>query len=166
MSESGPDGFNAFFLKETWNLTGDLVLQAIQEFFIIGKLLKDFNTTLIALIPKVPNPSHMGEFCPISCCNAVYKCISKIISKRIQMTLPSLVDNAQSAFIKGRKISDNVLLAQDLMSDYHKPNGHPRVAAKVDIMKAYDSISWEFLADLIDILGFPPPKCKCGLKLV
>ena len=111
----GPDGFNAFFFKDTWIHTGNLVCNAIQEFFLIGELLKDFNTTIITLIPKVPNPSSMGDFRPISCCNTVYKCISKIIAKRIQMILPSIVDNAQSAFIKGRKISDNVLLAQDLM---------------------------------------------------
>ena len=152
----GPDGFNAFFFKETWNITGDLVCNAVREFFSTGELLKDFNTTLIAMIPKVPNPSRMEEFRPISCCNTIYKCISKLIAKRIQMVLPSIVDNAQSAFIKGRKISDNVLLAQDLLRDYHKVGGCPRVAAKVDIMKAYDSVSWEFLIDLIDILGFPP----------
>ena len=72
------------------------------------------------------------------------------------MLLPDMVDQAQSAFVKGRKISDNVLLAQDLLRDYHKSSRQPRVAAKVDIMKAYDSVSWEFLIDMLDVLGFPP----------
>ena len=152
----GPDGFNACFFKDTWNITGPLVVQAVREFFETGELLKEANATIIALLPKIPNPSCMGDFRPISCCNTVYKCISKIISKRIQMIIPEMVDSAQSAFIKGRHISDNILLAQDLMRDYHKPGGIPRVAAKVDIMKAYDSVRWEFLMDVLHILGFPP----------
>ena len=159
----GPDGFNAFFFKETWTITGQLVTQAVKEFFITGELLKESNATLIALIPKIPNPSRMGEFRPISCCNTIYKCISKIISKQIQMVLPLLIDHAQSAFIKGRHISDNILLAQDLMRDYHKSDGIPRVAAKVDIMKAYDSVRWDFLLDLLSLLGFPP-KMQCWIR--
>ena len=66
------------------------------------------------------------------------------------------MDKSQSAFIKGRKISDNVLLAQDILKDYHKPGGQPRIATKVDLMKAYDNVCWEFLFDLIGVLGFPP----------
>lgn len=82
--------------------------------------------------------------------------ISKIIASRLQTILPTFIDQAQSAYIKGRKISDNVLLAQDLFRDYHKQKGKPRTATKVDIMKAYDSVSWEFLIDLLDVTCFPP----------
>ena len=103
---------------------------AVREFFILGELLRETNATLIALIPKVPNPSSMGEFIPISYYNTFYKCISKIIAKRIQSTLPYLVDQSQSAFIKGCTISDNIFLAQDLMKDYHKFNGVPEKPIK------------------------------------
>ena len=159
----GPDGFNAHFFKETWTTSGPLVLQAVKEFFTSGELLKESNSTILALIPKVPNPSRMGDFRPISCCNTIYKCISKLISKKLQLILPFIVDPSQSAFIKGRKISDNILLAQDLLRDYHKPGGAPRVAAKVDLMKAYDSVRWEFLFDLLDVLEFPP-KIKIWIR--
>ena len=152
----GPDGFNAHFFKDSWALIGPDFVSAVKEFFTSGELLKVFNNTLIALIPKVPNPSKMGDFRPISCCNTIYKCISKIIANRLQLVLPDMIDQAQSAFVKGRKIRDNVLLAQDLLRDYHKLSGKPRVAAKVDIMKAYDSVSWEFLTDILDVLDFPP----------
>ena len=91
----GPDGFNAHFFKETWSVTGSLVTQAIREFFITGEILAESNATLIALIPKVPNPSSIGEFRPISCCNTIYKCISKIIATRLQVLLPDFVDKAQ-----------------------------------------------------------------------
>ena len=77
----GPDGFTAHFFKDTWTLTGPLVTQAITEFFTTGEILAESNATIIALIPKVANPSSVGDFRPISCCNTIYKCISKIISK-------------------------------------------------------------------------------------
>ena len=88
----GPDGFNSLFFKETWDVTGPLIIWDVKEFFVTGELLKESNETIISLIPKMPNPFKMGDFRPISCCNTIYKCISKIISKRLQMVLPSLID--------------------------------------------------------------------------
>ena len=67
-----------------------------------------------------------------------------------------MVNHAQSAFTKGRKIYDNILLAHDLMQDYHKASGPHKVAAKLDLMKAYDSVKREFLINLLNILDFPP----------
>ena len=152
----GPDGYNYFFFKHCWDTVGGLVTEAVKEFFLTKELLKESNATIISLILKVPNHSNMGEFKPISCCNTVYKCISKIISKRLQVMLPDLIDLAQSAFVKGRKMSDNVLLTQDILRDYHKTNGKPRVVAKVDIIKAYNIVDWNFLNDLLCVLQFPP----------
>ena len=156
----GPDGFNAHFFKDSWSLIGSSIIEAVAEFFRSGDILRELNNTIVALIPKIPNPTKMGDFRPISCCNTVYKCISKIIASRIKSVLPDLVDQAQSAFVQGRKISDNILLAQDLLRDYHKPTGKPSVTAKVDIMKAYDSVSWKFMIDLLEVLHFPPNLIK------
>ena len=62
----GLDGYNAHFFKDSWAMTGPSIIAAIKEFFQYGELLKESNTTLLALIPKVPNPSKMGDFRPIS----------------------------------------------------------------------------------------------------
>ncbi|GJS56484.1 RNA-directed DNA polymerase, eukaryota, reverse transcriptase zinc-binding domain protein [Tanacetum coccineum] len=53
----GPDGFSAAFFKEAWHIVGVDVINAIREFFTNGKLLKELNHTIIALIPKVNAPS-------------------------------------------------------------------------------------------------------------
>ncbi|KAL5861832.1 hypothetical protein ACOSQ4_003128 [Xanthoceras sorbifolium] len=71
------------------------------------------------------------------------------------MVLPDIVIPFQSAFIAGRRISDNILLSQELLKNYHRDGGHPRCALKVDIMKAYDSVRWDFLVAILQILGFP-----------
>lgn len=57
----------------------------------------------------------MKEFRPISCCNVVYKCMTKILANRVSVALPSLISFSQSAFLKGRRIHDNILLAHELV---------------------------------------------------
>ena len=58
------------------------------------------------------------------------------------MCLPDIINPSQSAFVHGRSIADNVLITQDLMHNYHRNNGHPGCALKIDIKKAYDTIGW------------------------
>ncbi|GJR88455.1 putative RNA-directed DNA polymerase [Tanacetum coccineum] len=79
----------------------------------------------------------------------VLLCISKIIANRIKGSLNSLVDDCQSAFIPSRQISDNIMLSQELMGNYHRSNGPSKVAFKIDIQKAYDSVDWGFLRQLL-----------------
>ena len=101
------------------------------------------NATIIALVPKLPNPTSMSDFRPISCCNTLYKVISKIIANRLKILLPHVINPSQIAFIKGRRIGDNILLAQELLSNYHKNeknDGPSKCAIKVDLMKAYDMV--------------------------
>ncbi|GJR33442.1 protein LAZ1 [Tanacetum coccineum] len=74
------------------------------------KLLKEINHTFLALIPKVPTPLKVTDFRPISCCNVIYKCISKILTNRIINGVKEVVSDNQSAFVPGRRISDNILI--------------------------------------------------------
>ncbi|GJV43271.1 putative RNA-directed DNA polymerase [Tanacetum coccineum] len=150
----GPDGFSAAFFKEAWHIVGVDVINAIREFFTNGKLLKELNHTIIALIPKVNAPSRINDYRPISCCNVLYKCISKIIANRIKHCLTNLVSPNQSAFIPGRSIADNILLTQELMHNYHLDRGPSRCAFKVDIQKAYDTVDWAFLNSVLMGFGF------------
>lgn len=79
--------------------------RAGQDFFLRPWLHKKVNSTIIALILKVDNPTSLKDYRPISCCNVIYKCITKIIVNRLKGVLPKLNDEAQMAFIPGRKIS-------------------------------------------------------------
>lgn len=80
------------------------------------------------------------EFRPNSCCNTVYKYIAKIFANRLKVCLASLINWNQSAFIHGRRIIDNIILAHEVVKDYHRPTGKPRCAIKIDLKKAFDSI--------------------------
>ncbi|KAM0016162.1 putative RNA-directed DNA polymerase [Helianthus debilis subsp. tardiflorus] len=90
---------------------------------------------------------------PISCCNVILKCITKILAEKIKGSLGNLVNRNQSAFVSGRKISDNILLTQELMHNYNLNRGKVRCAFKIDIQKAYDTVSWSFLKSILLAFG-------------
>ncbi|KAJ0040292.1 hypothetical protein Pint_27485 [Pistacia integerrima] len=152
----GPDGNRAFFFKKAWDIVGHDVFKAIQNFFKSGKMLREVNCAIIALVPKNENPSSCSEFRPISCCNTIYKCISKIMANRVKRVLPQFISKAQGAFMGGRKIVDNILLSQELLHHYDRKSAKgARCAIKVDLMKAYDSVRWDFIIKALEVLGFP-----------
>ncbi|GKD96686.1 RNA-directed DNA polymerase, eukaryota, reverse transcriptase zinc-binding domain protein [Tanacetum coccineum] len=107
-------------------------------------MLWEVNATLITLVPKSKTPLKVSDYRPISCCNVLYKIISKILINRIKNALCKLVNPNQSAFIPGRQITDNILLTQDLLRGYNWKHGARRVALKIDIQKAYDTMNWAF----------------------
>ncbi|GJT46938.1 RNA-directed DNA polymerase, eukaryota, reverse transcriptase zinc-binding domain protein [Tanacetum coccineum] len=115
---AGPDGFSSKFFKAAWSIVGPDVCFAVKEFFYSCKLLGEFNANLISLVPKLATLLKITYYRPISCCNVVYKCISKVIVNRLKEGLSSIVDCNQSAFIPGRHISDKILLAQEFMNGY------------------------------------------------
>lgn len=128
---------------------------AILQFFETGKLLKEINCTTVTLIPKVVDPNYMKEFRPIACCSTVYKLISKILASRLKRVVDYIVGNSQSAFIEGRTILDNVIIAHELVKGYSHNGVSPRCILNVDIRKAYDSVEWGFLKMLLLEFGFP-----------
>ncbi|KAM0043987.1 putative RNA-directed DNA polymerase [Helianthus debilis subsp. tardiflorus] len=162
----GPDGYSSAFFKKGWPIVGEDVCTAIKDFFTSNRLLQEVNHTFIALIPKIPTPSMVTDYRPISCCNVLYKCITKILSNRILEGLDKLVTLNQSAFVPNRRITDNILLVQKLMHNYHRESGAPRCAFKVDIQKAYDTVDWDFLGDILKGYGFHPSMVEWIMKCI
>jgi hypothetical protein len=151
----GPDDMTGLFYKTYWNIVKQNVVDSVQSFFRGGFMLKDFNHTNIALIPKVDNPSKVNHFKPISLTNFSYKIISKILSNRFKPLLQKLISPMQSAFLKGRSIHDNTILAHEIFhSMKHKQGRGGLMAVKLDMEKAFDSMEWGFLLEIMKLLGF------------
>ncbi|XP_056163671.1 uncharacterized protein LOC130137005 [Syzygium oleosum] len=151
----GPDGYNVDFFKTSWEIIGPSILMAVRDFFESGCMLKELNNTILTLVPKSPNASAMTDFRPIACCNTLYKCISKILARRIAHVLPTLISPSQTAFVKGRRISDNIMIAQELFADFHHEAYLPKCAIKVDFQKAFDTVDWEFIEKTLKAFKFP-----------
>lgn len=150
----GIDGFNSFFFKKSWHVMYDDVYGAVQEFFKKAILHKPFNATTITLMPKVDNAVKARNFRPIACCTAIYKIISNIITKTLQGVINEIVADSQTGFMPDRHISDNILLVTELIRGYTRKGMSPRCYLKVDIKKAYDSVEWPFLGNMLEDLGF------------
>ncbi|XP_039068832.1 uncharacterized protein LOC120215148 [Hibiscus syriacus] len=137
----GPDGFSSWFFKAAWDVVGNDFLAAVRYFFHSSSLLPAFNATSIILVPKSLNACMSKDFRPISCCSVVYKTITRIITTRLALIFPSMISPSQSAFVKGRNIVDNTLLAQEIVKGYSRKSLSPRYAIKIDLQKAFDSVN-------------------------
>lgn len=105
------DGFLAFFFQCFWHIIGRDIGSFCLQLLNDDSMLEDIGATLIVLIPKLSRPSRIQDFRPISLCSVLYKIISKIVANGFRSVLDECIDKAQSAFIPGRMITDNVLLA-------------------------------------------------------
>ncbi|XP_021723797.1 uncharacterized protein LOC110691188 [Chenopodium quinoa] len=82
--------------------------------------------------------------------------ISKMLCERLKEVLPFLVFEMQGAFVKGGSILDNILICQDMLKSYNNKRMASRCIIKVDLRKAYDSVHWSFIKDMLSALNFPP----------
>ena len=162
----GPDGYTSCFYKKAWNVIGRDFIKAVKEFFDSGQILKQINHSVLALIPKSKAADKVEDFRPIACCNVLYKVISKILASRLAPALCGIVDPAQSAFVQHRSMTDNIFLIQELLRQYGRKRASPRCILNVDLRKAFDSIDWDFLQDMLSALQFPPRFIKWIMECV
>lgn len=117
---------------------------------------RDLNTTNLILIPKTNEPQTMTHFRPISLCNFSYKIFSKVLANRIKPLLPSIISQAQSAFVSERLIQDNILIAHEVFHflKLRKSTKTFEMGVKLDMNKAYDRVEWDFLENVMLKMGF------------
>ncbi|CAM8885253.1 unnamed protein product [Rhodiola kirilowii] len=152
----GLDGFPALFYQTNWEVVGNEVVKEVLNCLNYGMLNKDLNETLIVLVPKVRKVERVEDLRPISLCNVVMKLITKVLANRLKVLLPQIISFSQSAFIGGRQITDNILLAHEISHSMQCKNklktGY--MSLKLDMSKAYDRIEWKFLEKMMLSLGF------------
>ncbi|KAL8130357.1 LOW QUALITY PROTEIN: hypothetical protein V2J09_019512 [Rumex salicifolius] len=142
----GPDGYQPTFFQKSWEVVGSSMISAVKDFFATSSMPSGVNETLIALIPKIENPSQICNFRPISLCNVLYKTVTKVLSNRMQPILGDLIGPTQ----------DNIILAQEIVhSMNYKKGAKGWMLLKVDLEKAYDHLRWDFLVDTLHDAGFP-----------
>jgi hypothetical protein len=152
----GPDGLPPLFYQKYWHLLGEDITKAVLNCLNSGKILKAINHTYITLIPKMKNPKDVKDFRPINLFNVIYKILSKALANRLKKILTQIVSEAQSAFVPGRLITDNILVAfETLHHMHHQRKGKVgSMALKLDMSKAYDRVEWSYLKRVMEQMGF------------
>ena len=150
----GPDGFTGRFYKVCWQIIKVDIMAAISavwsQKFTNFELL---NSAFVTLLPKREDASSIKDYRPISLVHSFAKLVTKILANRLAGYLNQLVSPNQSAFIKGRFILDNFMLVQHTTKFLHQQK-QARILLKLDITKAFDSVSWPFLLEVLNQLGF------------
>ena len=149
----GPDGITFGFIKDFWDMLKDDVMRFLVEFHKNGRLAKGVNSTFIALIPKVDNPHRLNDFRPILLVGSMYKILAKFLANRLRSVIGLVISESQSAFIKGRQILDDILVANEIVDEARKFNKE-LILFKVDFEKAYDTVDWGYLDDVMSKMGF------------
>jgi hypothetical protein len=151
----GPDGMSALFYKHYWKVINQDLIEAVTSFFTRGHILTEINHTFITLIPKSDKAAKVNQFRPISLCNTIYKIISKILAARLKPLLHKVISPWQSAFVPGRVIQDNSIIAHEVLHSMKKKRGiGGLMALKIDTEKAFDTLEWSFLLKVLRLHGF------------
>ena len=149
----GPDGIPVFFYLECWDVVGAEVMATIEDFRLGHGNMDRINKAYIILLPKVEGAERIGDFRPISLSNSIYLIIAKLLANRLRLVVPAIISPFQSAFLQGRHMSDNIVMAEEIVAAWRRDRT-PGFLWKVDFSKAYDSLDWRFLWNVLRRRGF------------
>lgn len=151
---SGPDGVPNEFIQAYWQELKSNIVQLLADFYNHSLDLSKFNQADVIMIPKGECPTTVGDYHPISVINLIPKLISKILSNRLREVLPEIISPHQTAFISGRQISDNFVATREVLQ-HTAATKNQVVFIQIDLAKAFDTIEWDFLLNVLIARGFP-----------
>ena len=154
----GPDGFTFEFFRRYWKIIDQDVVGVVSTFFLSVFFPKGCNSSFIALIPKIQDAKLVKDFRPISLIGSVYIIIAKILVNRLSFVISDLNSEVQSAFVANRQILGGPFILNELLS-WCKSKKTKAMIFKVDFEKAFDSVRWHFLDDVLMSFEFGVKWC-------
>nr|GEU47521.1 RNA-directed DNA polymerase, eukaryota [Tanacetum cinerariifolium] len=135
------------------------VWSCVKYFFETGLFPKGCNSSFIALILKVADAKLVNDFRPISLVGCVYKVVTKVLANQLSLVIADLVSDTQSTFVANRQILDGPFILNEILH-WCKRKRKQAMFFKVDFAKAYDSVRWDYLLDVLEAFGFGQTWCK------
>lgn len=149
----GPDGLSVEFYKEF----PDILIEPLLEMFndslaknTLPRSLREANISLI--LKKGKNPDDCASYRPISLLNVDQKILSKVLALRLEKLLPTLINEDQTGFIKGRNSYNNMRRLLNTIQ-YFQHYSKSGVVISLDAEKAFDRIEWSYLFHTLNTFG-------------
>nr|GEZ49059.1 RNA-directed DNA polymerase, eukaryota [Tanacetum cinerariifolium] len=146
-------------IRKYWNLVDSNLCDAVEHFFETGSFPNGCNSSFVALILKITDAKFVNDYRPISLIGSVYKVVTKVLANRLALVILDLISDTQSAFVANRQILDGPFILNELLH-WCKRKKKQVMFFKVDFAKAYDSIRWDYLLDVMEAFGFGNIWCK------
>lgn len=134
-------------------------MEMVNDFYENRLDLKRLNYGVISLIPKIKEANSIKNYRPICLINVSFKILTKLLAVRLGTVANKIINDCQTAFIKGRNILDRVLSLHEIVHEMRisKKRG---IILKLDFEKAYDKVQWEFLEKVLRGKGFSDKWCR------
>jgi hypothetical protein len=149
----GPDGFPVAFFKKFWPKLKDLILLILNGFSLGTLDISHLNFGIFSLIPKMLGAKSIKQFRSIDLINVLFKFVSKVVANRLSPVAHMIIAPSQNASIKGHLILDGALSLHEIIHEI-KTRNLEAILLKIDFEKAYDRVNWQFLREVLIIIGF------------
>lgn len=143
-----PGGFGSAFYCAVWNQILSQLHCLLTDFYNHAANLARINRAYIVLLAKKPGVITPDVYRPISLQNLLVKLLTKVMTARLQREITKIVALDQTGFIRGRSITENFVLATELVQCCYKRK-IPTVVLKLDFAKAFDSVNWDSLIRIL-----------------
>ena len=154
----GSDGLYAEFYLHFWNDISGPLIDSLNYSASVGEFSISQRQGIISLIPKKnKDPLLLKDWRPNTLLNVDYKLATKCIARRLEKVLPHLIERDQTGYIKGRYIGENIRAISDIIEQHENKEG---MILFLDFEKAFDSLEWEYLFKVLDIMNFGPSFLK------
>ncbi len=149
----GLDGIMAEFYIKFWDEICDVTVRSFNESYDDGQLSESQRSAVISLIFKKGDAQLLTNYRPISLTNCDYKILAFCLANRIQSVIHTIVHPSQAAYVKDRFIGCNIRLVEDVIEYFDKYN-QEGVLMMLDFTKAFGSLEWNFLFNVLQKFNF------------
>lgn len=128
----------------------------IGKVFATARVPDEWLPSYIVLIPKINEAEKPKYYRPITVGNITYRLLMKLVAQRLQPHMKNLISTEQTAFLKGRNITDNTILAREIIHSFNSSSYNEEAfMLKADVNKAFDTVQWHFIYAAMQAVNFP-----------
>ena len=150
----GSDGLTTEFYKIFWTDVKQYLIDSLNYSFRNGDMTDLHKQSIITLLPKGDKDTcYLENWQPISLLNVDYKIATKSISNRLKKVTSNIISNAQTGFIKGRYIGENIRILCEII-EYVNERDFAALLFFTDFEKAFDSLNHDFMFNVLHHFNF------------